>query len=133
MPSSRLAVSLLVLVLWLTAAIGLPARAQQNVRQYLPLLYAHTPQPANTPTQTATATATMTRTATLTPTATATEPAPCSCSGNLYNCSDFSTQSEAQACFDFCRSQGHGDVHVLDTDNDGVACEALPPGFRVVQ
>jgi endonuclease YncB( thermonuclease family) len=50
----------------------------------------------------------------------------CSCSGNIYNCSDFSTHAAAQACFDYCKSQGHGDVHRLDGDNDGVACESLP-------
>lgn len=38
------------------------------------------------------------------------------------DCSDFSTQEEAQ---------GHllpGDPHGLDADNDGIACESLPPG-----
>ena len=50
----------------------------------------------------------------------------CSCSGNIYNCSDFSTHSQAQACYDYCKDQGHGDVHRLDSDNDGSACETLP-------
>lgn len=50
----------------------------------------------------------------------------CDCSGNLYNCSDFATQVNAQACFDYCVAQGHGDVHCLDADSDGVACENLP-------
>ncbi len=39
-----------------------------------------------------------------------------------YNCSDFSTQEEAQA---------HllpGDPYGLDADNDGIACESLPSG-----
>jgi len=48
------------------------------------------------------------------------------CSGNLYNCSDFSTQAEAQMCYDYCQALGRGDVHWLDDDCDGVACESLP-------
>jgi hypothetical protein len=39
------------------------------------------------------------------------------------DCSDFSTQAEAQRFFD---SQGPGDPHRLDGDGDGVACEGLP-------
>jgi uncharacterized protein YraI len=54
------------------------------------------------------------------------QPGVCSCSGDLYNCDDFGTHAAAQACFDYCRSLGHGDVHRLDRDNDGVACESLP-------
>lgn len=50
----------------------------------------------------------------------------CDCSGNLYNCSDFSTHRQAQACYDYCVSQSRGDIHRLDGDNDGVACESLP-------
>lgn len=49
------------------------------------------------------------------------------CSSNLYNCSSFSTQKQAQAVYDYCISQGAGDIHRLDgTDNDGKVCEALP-------
>ena len=48
------------------------------------------------------------------------------CSGNLYNCSDFSTQAEAQMCYDYCQALGRGDVHWLDDDCDGVAWESLP-------
>ena len=50
----------------------------------------------------------------------------CDCSGNIYNCSDFSTQAEAQACYEYCKSSGRGDIHRLDGDNDGIACESLP-------
>lgn len=59
-------------------------------------------------------------------------PAGCStCSADTYNCSDFDTQTEAQACFDFCMEQVGSDIHGLDSDNNGVACEALPdvPGL----
>lgn len=52
--------------------------------------------------------------------------APCSCSGNLYNCADFSSHASAQACYNYCISIGRGDIHKLDGDNDGSACESLP-------
>lgn len=112
---------------------------------YLPLVVS---QPTNTPEPTATETATSTviptdtptvtplptDTETPTPTETSTPQAtstaipsgPCLCSGDLYNCSDFQTQAAAQACFDFCVSVGVGDIHRLDRDNNGVACESLP-------
>jgi len=41
------------------------------------------------------------------------------------DCSDFETQREAQA---FYIAAGPGDPHRLDEDQDGMACEALPPG-----
>jgi len=47
----------------------------------------------------------------------------CSCSGDTLNCTDFSNHSSAQACFDYCIQQGAGDIHRLDRDNDGSACE----------
>ena len=42
-----------------------------------------------------------------------------------YNCSDFTTQKEAQVFFE---SEGgpKEDYHNLDRDSDGVACESLP-------
>jgi len=46
------------------------------------------------------------------------------CSYNAYNCSDFRTHREAQAVFERCGGL-FNDVHRLDGDNDGVACEAL--------
>ncbi len=54
------------------------------------------------------------------------ESAQCSCSGNLYNCDDFNTQVAAQACFNYCMNLGKGDVHWLDGDDDGYACERNP-------
>ncbi len=42
-----------------------------------------------------------------------------------YNCSDFETQEEAQRFFESLGGRGN-DVHRLDGDNDGIACEALP-------
>ena len=53
-------------------------------------------------------------------------PAVCSCAGNIYNCSDFSTHTQAQACYEYCKALGKGDIHCLDRDNNGLACESLP-------
>ena len=50
----------------------------------------------------------------------------CDCSGDIYNCPDFTSGSSAQACFDYCREVGRGDIHRLDNDNDLYACEDLP-------
>jgi micrococcal nuclease len=47
------------------------------------------------------------------------------CSYNAYNCSDFSTHAEAQKAFDYCGGITN-DIHRLDADKDGLACEALP-------
>lgn len=63
-----------------------------------------------------------------TPFVLATQPPPpggdvCSCSGDTLNCPGFSSQPQAQACFDYCQSQGAGDVHDLDRDDDNLACE----------
>ena len=60
------------------------------------------------------------------PTPTATPAPVCECWANLYNCSDFGTQAEAQTCFDFCMATVGYDVHRLDGDGDGIACESLP-------
>jgi len=46
----------------------------------------------------------------------------CSCSID-YNCPDFSSHSEAQACFDYCKSLGYDDPSGLDRDDDNLACE----------
>lgn len=44
-----------------------------------------------------------------------------------YNCSDFSTQPEAQTFYD--KAGGvKGDVNRLDANKDGVPCESLPKG-----
>jgi len=43
------------------------------------------------------------------------------CSSNYYNCGDFSTHTKAQKVFELCGS----DIHQLDRDEDGIACEWL--------
>jgi hypothetical protein len=51
---------------------------------------------------------------------------PCGCSSDSLNCTDFSgSHARAQACYDYCVSQGRGDIHRLDNDGDGDACESL--------
>jgi micrococcal nuclease len=42
---------------------------------------------------------------------------------NRYNCSDFHTQAEAQAVL----RADPSDPNLLDSDDDGIACETLPP------
>lgn len=48
------------------------------------------------------------------------------CSYNKYNCPNFTTHTEAQSVYLYCIRQGKGDVHHLDRDGDGSACETLP-------
>lgn len=47
------------------------------------------------------------------------------CSSNVYNCSDFSTQEEATYVLNCCGGPSN-DVHSIDADSDGIACESLP-------
>lgn len=53
------------------------------------------------------------------------EGSPSDCSSNIYNCSDFQYQEDAQYVFEYCGGVGN-DVHRLDSDKDGIACESLP-------
>jgi hypothetical protein len=46
-----------------------------------------------------------------------------------YNCTDFTTQPQAQAFFDKAGGVGH-DTNRLDGDKDGTACEDLPKGAK---
>lgn len=45
----------------------------------------------------------------------------CACSRNSYSCAELGEQ--AQGCFDYCVAQGQGDVHRLDYNGNGIACE----------
>lgn len=47
------------------------------------------------------------------------------CESNLYNCTDFKNHAEAQAAFEACGGTSN-DIHKLDFDGDGNACESLP-------
>jgi len=51
---------------------------------------------------------------------------PCECTSDSKNCSNFKKKTEAQACYDYCISQGAGDIHRLDADGDSEVCESLP-------
>ena len=54
----------------------------------------------------------------------------CECSGNLFDCEDFASPAVAQACFEHCRTVIGRDVHWLDRDGDGLACElTTTPGY----
>jgi VCBS repeat-containing protein len=99
----------------------------------LPLvIYRESPPPSETPSPEPTETTPPPPTETTTPPPP--QPTPtidgvpgfCTCTGPDLDCADFSTQNQAQACFEHCKSLGYGDVYRLDGDNDGKACEALP-------
>lgn len=50
----------------------------------------------------------------------------CPCDGNTLNCDDFTSVIEgwdAQACYLHCKELTNRDVHDLDRDSDGAACE----------
>lgn len=49
----------------------------------------------------------------------------CVCSRD-YDCGDFSTHAEAQACFESCGGSTTYNWSYLDGDHDGSACESLP-------
>ncbi|MFA7286308.1 MAG: YHYH domain-containing protein [Patescibacteria group bacterium] len=52
------------------------------------------------------------------------EPSAAVCNFDLYNCSDFASGEKAQATFLVCGGINK-DIHQLDKDNDGLACEEL--------
>lgn len=47
------------------------------------------------------------------------------CSYDLYNCNSFESQEEAQTLYDLCIEYGTIDIHRLDNNNNGVACESF--------
>ena len=53
------------------------------------------------------------------------EEEPYICNYNAYNCGNFNTHTEAQTAFEYCGGVSN-DIHDLDRDSDGVACESLP-------
>ena len=48
------------------------------------------------------------------------------CAKDMYNCSSFRTQITAQDVYEWCLSQGVGDVHNLGPDENGTVCGLLP-------
>jgi hypothetical protein len=53
------------------------------------------------------------------------QPTGCACSEDYYDCPDFENQAAAQECYEYCMEQEGVvfDIHGLDTDGDGVACD----------
>ena len=47
------------------------------------------------------------------------------CNEDLVNCDDFYNQENAQQAYDYCMNEVGSDVHRLDSDGDGIACESL--------
>jgi hypothetical protein len=86
--------------------------------------------PSSTPTVTTTPapTATALGSPMPTPTPTSLDQPVCACSSDQYDClgSVFSGQAQAQQCFEYCFRQTGKDVHNLDPNGNGVACENLP-------
>lgn len=143
----RTIVGLISIILIAAAAVLVVSGGELLPVAYLPLVMKPLPTatptatatptkvPTATPTQVSTSTPTKIPTATKTavpPTATQSAPGNCTvCNQNVYNCSDFSTQASAQACHDYCWSIVGYDVHQLDSDGDGEACESLPLAWSV--
>ncbi len=46
------------------------------------------------------------------------------CNINKFNCPDFATHDEAQKVYEKCMQEVGNDIHRLDADSDGEACEA---------
>ncbi|MCA9975743.1 MAG: excalibur calcium-binding domain-containing protein [Anaerolineales bacterium] len=130
----RLTAVIIISLLFLFVAVGFAAPSAQSdvatpvVIIHLPIIIQPigSPPPLPTPLLTATASPTPSGTA-VPPTETAVPFQVCQiCTYNAYNCDAFATQIEAQACHDHCFSLVGYDVHRLDADNDGIACEVLP-------
>jgi len=47
----------------------------------------------------------------------------CACRSDRYNCVDFKTRREAREKYECCMEKVGYDVHNLDRDSDGLACE----------
>lgn len=121
------------------ALFAQPASQAQTIppnNAYLPLISnivpTNTPIPTATSTPVSTPTPMATSTATTMPTPSAT-PLLYICDRDFYNCTNFSTQAAAQKVFDYCNDLGYGDIHKLDQDNDGTACESLPLTWKMIR
>ena len=109
----------------------LPGAVVDNAPLALPLVFpTMTPVPSSTPTATFTPlpTATLVGSPTPTPTATSLDEPVCDCSGDTLDClgNIFANRAEAQQCFEYCFRQTGRDIHLLDPNLNGMACENLP-------
>lgn len=140
--SRKFILLLTICVAGMTSMLSIGHGAGQTIPDgpvYLPIvLRPAQPTATNTPIPTATTlpatntpvpTNTTQPVATNTPLPTATTALLFICNRDAYNCSDFDTQAEAQTVFNYCAARGFGDIHKLDQNNDGEACESLPLKF----
>ena len=118
-----------LVALFSLVSVFLPAVPEQVFLPFIAVV--DTPTFTLTPTPSPTATPTPTSQPGATPSPTALRYI---CDHDAYNCSDFAHQGDAQAVFDYCRSLGYGDVHHLDANHDGIACNSLPPlGWETIR
>lgn len=117
---------------WYLLANGmwLPGTVVDHAPLTLPLVFPTvTPILTNTPTITPTPlpTATPVGSATPSPTPTSLEAPVCDCSGDHLDClgNIFANRAAAQSCFEYCFRQTGLDIHLLDPNLNGVACENL--------
>ena len=119
--------------MWYLLANGawVPAAAVDYPPAMLPLViptptFTPTPTPPHTPTPGPTPVTPAPPTPSPTPTSLS-EPI-CDCSADHYDClgNVFSSQTAAQLCFDYCFREVGFDVHNLDPNLNGRACENLP-------
>jgi hypothetical protein len=115
----------------LTNGLWLDARLVGNPPDALPLVFpTPTFTPSPTPTVTATPTPTFTPVGPITPTPTPTslDQEICSCTNDQYDClgSVFPNRAAAQLCLEYCFRQTGRDIHNLDPNGNGQACENLP-------
>ncbi len=118
---------------WYLLANGLWLEAinVSNAPAALPLVIptpTFTPSPTPTISPTPTPTFTPVGPETPTPTPTSLDQEICSCASDQYDClgSVFPNRASAQLCLEYCFRQTGLDVHNLDPNDNGMACENLP-------
>ena len=118
---------------WYLLANGfwIPGGAVDNAPLSLPLVFptpTFTPSPTPTTTPTPLPTETPVAADTPTPTPTSLEQPVCDCSGDTYDClgNIFANRAESQRCFEYCFRKTGLDIHLLDPNLNGLACENLP-------
>lgn len=57
----------------------------------------------------------------------------CPCESDTFNCADFSGPEIAQACYYWCDYSVGNDVHLLDSDGNGLVCESVWPAWATSQ
>ncbi len=119
---------------WYLLANGLwiPTSAVSNAPALLPLVVptpTFTPSPTPTPTFTPLPTIPPEPLTTPVPTPTSLAQPICACDQPTYSCvsADFPHRQAAQLCFEYCFRIRGFDVHNLDPNFNGQACENLPP------